>query len=118
MLVKTPAARLKIPLIAFGQSHLLAARKALRVGDHFGRRRLRTRLVTIEVNERLNELIKEAFATRNQLLSGSDASIEAMSGRIGMNKGRLTSLIRLSYLACNNGDPGPHHCRPTLCRSW
>jgi hypothetical protein len=73
---------------------------------------------TIEVNERLNELIKEAFATRNQLLSGSDASIEAMSGRIGMNKGRLTSLIRLSYLACNNGDPGPHHCRPTLCRSW
>jgi hypothetical protein len=33
---------------------------------------------TIEVNERLNELIKEAFATRNQLLSGSDASIEAM----------------------------------------
>ena len=25
--------------------------------------------------------------------------IEAMSGRLGMNKGRLTSLIRLSYLA-------------------
>jgi site-specific DNA recombinase len=54
---------------------------------------------TNEVNERLVELIKEAFAIRNQLLSGSDASIEAMSGRIGMNKGRLTSLIRLSYLA-------------------
>jgi hypothetical protein len=32
-------------------------------------------------------------------LSGSDASIEAMSGRLGMNKCRLTSLIRLSYLA-------------------
>jgi site-specific DNA recombinase len=54
---------------------------------------------TIEVNERLVELIKEAFAIRDQLLSGSDASIEAMSGRIGMNKCRLTSLIRLSYLA-------------------
>jgi hypothetical protein len=54
---------------------------------------------TIEVNKRLVELIKEAFAIRNHLLSGSDASIEAMSGRIGMNKGRLTSLIRLSYLA-------------------
>jgi site-specific DNA recombinase len=54
---------------------------------------------TIEVNERLVELIKEAFAIRNQLLSGSDDSIEAMSGRIGMNKGRLSSLIRLSYLA-------------------
>ena len=30
---------------------------------------------------------------------GSDASIEAMSGRLGMNKCRLTSLNRLSYLA-------------------
>ena len=54
---------------------------------------------TIEVNERLVELIKEAFAIRNQLLSGSDDSIEAMSGRLGMNKCRLTSLNRLSYLA-------------------
>jgi site-specific DNA recombinase len=42
-----------------------------------------------EVNEGLVDLIKEAFAIRNQLLSGSDASIETMSGRIGMNKGRL-----------------------------
>jgi site-specific DNA recombinase len=52
-----------------------------------------------DVNEGLVELIKEAFAIRNQLLSGSDDSIEAMSGRLGMNKCRLTSLIRLSYLA-------------------
>jgi site-specific DNA recombinase len=52
-----------------------------------------------EVNAGLVELIKEAFAIRNQLLSGSDDSIEAMSGRLGMNKCRLTSLIRLSYLA-------------------
>ena len=52
-----------------------------------------------EVNAGLVELIKEAFAIRNQLLSGSDDSIEAMSGRLGMNKGRLTSLVRLSYLA-------------------
>jgi DNA invertase Pin-like site-specific DNA recombinase len=51
-----------------------------------------------EVNAGLVELIKEAFAIRNQLLSGSDDSIEAMSGRLGMNKGRLTSLVRLSYL--------------------
>jgi site-specific DNA recombinase len=51
-----------------------------------------------EVNAGLVELIKEAFAIRNQFLSGSDASIEAMSGRLGMNKCRLTSLIRLSYL--------------------
>src|ERR1700738_3323568 len=52
-----------------------------------------------EVNEGLVELIKEAFAIRNQFFSGSDASIEAMSGRLGTNKCRLTSLIRLSYLA-------------------
>ena len=52
-----------------------------------------------EVNAGLVELIKEAFAIRNQFLSGSDDSIESMSGRLGMNKGRLTSLIRLSYLA-------------------
>jgi hypothetical protein len=51
-----------------------------------------------EVNAGLVEMIKEAFAIRNQLLSGSDDSIEAMSGRLGM-KCRLTSLIRLSYLA-------------------
>jgi site-specific DNA recombinase len=30
---------------------------------------------------------------------GSDDSIEAMSGRLGTNKCRLTSLIRLSHLA-------------------
>src|SRR5437867_7072954 len=48
---------------------------------------------------RLAELIKEAFSIRNQLLSGSDDSIEAMSARLGMNKFRLTSLVRLSYLA-------------------
>jgi len=52
-----------------------------------------------EVNAGLVELIKEAFAIRSQFLSGSDDSIEAMSGRLGMNKCRLTSLIRLSYLA-------------------
>ena len=33
------------------------------------------------------------------MLSGSDDSIEAMSGRLEMNKGRVTSLVRLSYLA-------------------
>jgi hypothetical protein len=43
--------------------------------------------------------IKEAFTIRNQLLSGSDDSIEAMSARLGTNKFRLTSLVRLSYLA-------------------
>ena len=53
----------------------------------------------VEANEDLVALTREAFAIRNWLLSGSDDSIEAMSGRLGMNKARLTSLVRLSYLA-------------------
>ena len=51
-----------------------------------------------EVNAGLTAMIAEAFAIRNQLLSGSDASIEAMTERLGMGKGHLTSLVRLSYL--------------------
>jgi site-specific DNA recombinase len=52
-----------------------------------------------EVNAGLAAMITQAFAIRNQLLSGTDDSIEAMSGRLKMNKCRLTSLIRLSHLA-------------------
>jgi hypothetical protein len=63
-----------------------------------------------EVNAGLVELIKQAFAIRNQFLSGSHDSIEAMSGRLGMNKGRLTSLVRLSYL-------GPEIVRALLAGS-
>jgi len=63
-----------------------------------------------DVNAGLVELIKEAFAIRNQFLSGSHDSIEAMSGRFGMNKGRLTSLVRLSYL-------GPEIVRALLAGS-
>jgi site-specific DNA recombinase len=51
------------------------------------------------VNAGLAAVVTEAFALRNHLLSGSDDSIEAMSGRLGMNKCQLTSLIRLSHLA-------------------
>ena len=61
-------------------------------------------------NAVLVELIKEAFAIRNQFLSGSHDSIEAMSGRLGMNKCRLTSLVRLSYL-------GPEIVRALLAGS-
>jgi site-specific DNA recombinase len=45
-------------------------------------------------------MIREAFKIRGQLLSESaDDSVEAMSARLGINKHRLTCLIRLSYLA-------------------
>jgi hypothetical protein len=44
-------------------------------------------------------LIAGAFRIRSQLLSGSNDSIEAMTERLGMDKGRIASLFRLSYLA-------------------
>jgi hypothetical protein len=55
----------------------------------------------------LVQLIAEANSIRNRLLSGSDDSIEAMGRRLGMNRGRLTSLVRLSWLAPPHrpGDP-------------
>ncbi len=52
-----------------------------------------------EVNTGLVALISEAFMIRNQLLSGPDDSIEAMIERLGIARGRLSSLVRLSYLA-------------------
>ena len=51
-----------------------------------------------EVNAGLAAMITEAFAIQKQLLSVSDASIEAMTERLGMGKGHLTSLVRLSDL--------------------
>ena len=52
-----------------------------------------------EVNAGLVGLVGEALAFRNQLLLGPDDSIEAMIERLGISRGRLSSLIRLSYLA-------------------
>jgi len=53
----------------------------------------------VGANAGLAGLIAEAFRIRSQLLSGSDDSIEAMIERLGMDKGRIASLFRLSYLA-------------------
>ena len=52
-----------------------------------------------EVQAGLVSLLREAFSLRNKLLAGSDDSIEAMTQRLGMGKGHLTALVRLSYLA-------------------
>jgi site-specific DNA recombinase len=64
-----------------------------------GKRLIIANGINAEINQGIAELIKEAFAIRNQLISGSDDSIEAMSARLGMNKFRLTSVVRFSYLA-------------------
>ena len=52
-----------------------------------------------DVNAGLVDLVGEAFAFRNQLLSGPDNSVEAMIARLRISRGRLSALIRLSYLA-------------------
>ena len=76
---------------------LLIEAKVRRAGN--GKRLVIGNDARSDVNEDLVELIKEACTIRNQFLSGSDASIEAMTERLGMGKGHLTSLVRLSYLA-------------------
>jgi len=76
---------------------LSVAAKLRRAGK--GKRLVIANGATAEINQGLVELIKEAFSIRNRLLSGSEDSIEAMSARLGMNKFRLTSLVRLSYLS-------------------
>lgn len=49
----------------------------------------------------LVKLIGRAIAIRNELLSGSDESIDAMARRLGAKRDHLTVLVRLSYLAPN-----------------
>ena len=64
-----------------------------------------------EVNAGLVEMIKKKPSrSETSFLSGSHDSIEAMSGHLGMNMGRLTSLVRLSYL-------GPEIVRALLAGS-
>jgi hypothetical protein len=52
-----------------------------------------------QINGGLVKLLREAFAARELLLAPTDESINAITARLGRSKGRLTSLIRLSYLA-------------------
>jgi site-specific DNA recombinase len=70
---------------------LSIAAKLRRAGK--GKRLVIANGATAEVNQGIVELIKEAFSIRNQLLSGSDDSIEAMSARVGMNS---SASLRLS----------------------
>ena len=53
----------------------------------------------VHVSAGLAALIARAVAMRDRLVSGAEDSIEAMTERLGMGKGQLTALVRLSYLA-------------------
>ena len=61
--------------------------------DLLARRRVIENRAGAEVNADLAAMIAEAFAIRIQLLSGSDHSIEAMTERLGIGKGHLTSIV-------------------------
>lgn len=52
-----------------------------------------------ETDPELENLLRESFSIRDQLFSGSDDSIEAMSKRLDLPKGYLTSRVRLTWLA-------------------
>ena len=44
-------------------------------------------------------LLRDAYAARNALFSGRDATIDAMSKRLGINRAILSAYLRLTYLA-------------------
>jgi hypothetical protein len=68
-----------------------------------------------EVSPGLVAMITEAFAIRNQLLSGSEDSIEAMSRRIGMNKCRLSPSF--NFLTSRRKVPSQFVLELSLARS-
>ena len=50
-------------------------------------------------NKQMIALLRDAHATRESLLTGRDATIDAMAQRLGVKRDHLTAHIRLTYLA-------------------
>jgi DNA invertase Pin-like site-specific DNA recombinase len=78
----------------------------LKISARLARRGKGVRLViegasTADVDLGLVKLLRESVALRDQLLFGSEDSIETMSKRLGLSKGHITSRIRLAWLAPN-----------------
>jgi hypothetical protein len=55
--------------------------------------------VRTEINPGLVTLLQHAFSARETLLAETDESLNAIEARLGTSKGRMTSLMRLSYLS-------------------
>lgn len=68
-----------------------------RVGK--GKRLLIGGVAQSEINTELVDLMKFAFSVRQALLSGMDDSIEAMTNRLGVRRGHLSAVCRLTYLS-------------------
>ena len=81
-----------------GQTIVLSiAAKLRRVGR--GKRLVIGEQSRAEINLDLVRLMREAFAARTELLADTTESINVITARLGKSKGRMTSLMRLSYLA-------------------
>ena len=52
-----------------------------------------------EINPGLIRILNEAFAARQTLVADTDESLNAIEARLHTSKGRMTSLMRLSYLS-------------------
>lgn len=63
-----------------------------------GKRLIITNTPPAEINDHLIELIKEAISVRQRLLSNPELCIESLTAQLDLHKGRITSLVKLSWL--------------------
>ena len=64
-----------------------------------GKRLIITNTPPAEINDHLIALIKEAITVRKRLLSNPELCIESLTAQLDLYKGRITSLVKLSWLA-------------------
>ena len=81
-----------------GQTIVLSIAAALRRAGQ-GKRLVIGDQTRVEINLDLVRLMQEAVAARTELLADTTESINVITARLGKSKGRMTSLMRLSYLA-------------------
>ena len=79
------------PIILTVAAKLERAGKGKRIVIHNGDRD--------EINPGLIKLVEDAFAARSLLLADTDESLNAIEARLQTSKGRMTSLMRPSYLS-------------------
>ena len=64
-----------------------------------GKRMVIGELCEHAINSSLARVLQEAFSTRERLLADTKESLNAITSRMTRSKGRLTALMRVSYLA-------------------
>lgn len=82
---------------AYGDYTLTVKTRLRQIGK--GKRLFAGEMTARKPDQNLIQLVAQSLSIREQFLSGSDDSIEAMTRRLGANRGRLAMLMRLSYLS-------------------